>query len=155
MDPPQLCQDTVEVGLHRRPYWLIECHDPGCDIWSRGPGAVTTSQSLRVETVGTLQPIKREPQLTPELTNGPLRLPTPPPLGPSHLRPTATHTLIPSMRSRPKSRALPYESSPAGCPALYCPRRPPPPSGSSDPNPTKIAVSRPEVRDYVNTNSGG
>lgn len=31
MTPPQNCARSSAVGLHRRRYWLIERHDPGCD----------------------------------------------------------------------------------------------------------------------------
>lgn len=58
-------------------HWHTECRGTLYDFGSWQPRAVTTSQLLRAETVGTLQPIKREPQLTPEPTNGPLLLPTP------------------------------------------------------------------------------
>lgn len=36
MTPPQNCVRSSAVGLHRRRYWLIERHDPGCDAGAWG-----------------------------------------------------------------------------------------------------------------------
>lgn len=36
MTPPQNCARSSAVGLHRRRYWLIERHDPGCDAGAWG-----------------------------------------------------------------------------------------------------------------------